>query len=156
MKIASINCSSISSHISSQISTLKHQKLYLIIDDLFKMFDEKLKRMNLLHSNQQIKKHASFSCVFHQVKITFYFKLAVNQNALISQSSKTSNLKSFQQLIFAKAIRVKFTSFIEIVSEKSIVSLYKMLFIFDDISFTFALYFYKDYAFNEDFNFCIK
>ena len=102
------------------------------------MFDEKHKRMNLLHSNHQIKKHASFSCVSRQIKITFYFKLAVNQNASISQNSKTSKSKSFRQLMFAKSIRVKFlfSIFMKSISENSIVSSYKMLSISEDIFYT--------------------
>ena len=102
------------------------------------MFDEKHKKMNLLHSNHQVKKHASFSCVSRQIKITFYFKLAVNQNASISQNSKTSKSRSFRQLMSAESIRAKFLSsiFMKSTSENSAVSSYKMLFIFEDILYT--------------------
>ena len=131
-KSAFFICSSISS------STF-FSKFYLIIDDLYEMFVEKSKRMNLLH----IKKNSTFSCVFHQIKITFYFKFAINQNASINQNSKISNSKNFYQFMFAKSIRVKFLSLIEITSKKSRISSYEMFFIFDDISFTFVFYFYK-------------
>ena len=119
-KIASTTCSYTSSSISSRNSTSKHQKLYLIINDLFRMFAEKLKRTNLLHIRYQVKKHASSSCVFYQVKIIAYFKSAVNQSISISQNSKTSNSKSFRQRMFAKTIRI-------VLSLKSI----KIFFIFN-------------------------
>ena len=119
-KIASIICSSI-----SQTSNSKHQKSYLIIEDLFEMFVEKLTKSNLLH----IKKRVFFSIVFsfRQINITFYFRfVAINQSKSINQNSKISNSKNFQQHTFAKSNRVRFTFFIlNKWFEKSIVLLYK-------------------------------
>ena len=108
-KITSMICSFISSSIFSRNSASKHQKFYLIIDDLFKMFVEKFKKTNFLHTKYHIKKIEFFLKISHQFKITFYFRFAVNQNKSISQNSKTSNSKSFQQYTFAKSNRVKFT-----------------------------------------------
>ena len=110
--------------------------------------------MNHLHIKQHVRKIEFFPKISRQFKITFYFRPAVNQNKSISQSSKTSNSKSFHQFMSAKSIRAKSSPFIEIMSERSIVLSYKMLSIFDDISFTFALYFYKGQTLNRDFNFC--
>ena len=119
-KIASIICSFI-----SQTSNSKHQKSYLIIEDLFEMFVEKFTKSNLLH----IKKRVFFSIVFsfRQISITFYFRFAaINQSKSISQNSKISNSKNFQQHTLAKSNRVKFTFFIfNKWSEKSIVLSYK-------------------------------
>ena len=102
------------------------------------MFAEKFKRTDLLH----IKKIEFFSKIFKQIQIIFYFRFAVNQKASISQNSKTSKSKSFRQFMFAKSIRIKFISIeflflIEIMSKKSIVSSYKMHFIFENILYTF-------------------
>ena len=83
--------------------------------------------MNLLHIKYHIKKNSSFSKFFNQVKIIAYFKLvAINQIKTINQSSKTSNSRNFQQHTFAKSNRVKFTSFVKGVFEKSIILLYKI------------------------------
>ena len=138
--------------VSHQISISKHQKhkFYFIIQNLFEMFVEKSKRTNLLH----IKKRESFSKFSRQIKITVYFKFVINQKKSISQNSKISNSKIFYQFMFAKMIRIKFLFFRKTTSKKSIVLLYKMFFIFDDISFTFVFNFYKNHAFNENFNFC--
>ena len=136
-KIASNICSSTSSSIFSRNSTSKHQKqkLYLIIDDLFRMFAERFKRTNLLRINDRIKKNKSSSKFFNQIKITFYFRFAVNQHRSISQNSKISNSRSFHQLMNAKTIRTIFNKWFE----KSIISSYKIsifsrLFIFEIFS----------------------
>ena len=112
-KISSDICSS-----TSQKSTSKYQKSHLTIDDLFEMFAKKFKELNLL----RIKKNSSFSRLFHQVKITFYFRSAVNQSKSISQSLKTSNSRSFQQHTFAKSIRNTLNKWLK----KSIISSYKI------------------------------
>ena len=121
MKIATIVCSSTSQFIFSQksISKQQHQKFYFIIDDLFEMFAEKRTKSNSLH----IKKIEFFSKIFHQFKITFYFRFAINQNKSINQNSKTSNSKNFHQFMFAKMNRVKFT--LSKKFEKSIILSYK-------------------------------
>ena len=123
LKIASVICSSISSSIFSQksISKHQHQKFYLTIDDLFEIFAKKRTKSNLSH----IKKIEFSSKISRQLKIIFYFKSAANQSISISQDSKTSNSRSLNQFMSAKMSRVKFTHFIENVSEKSIVLSYK-------------------------------
>ena len=106
LKIETIICSSISSSIFST-SQSKHQKFYLTIENLFEMFAEKRIKSDLV----RIKKSKSFSKLFNQIRITFYFKFAINQSKSIIQNSKISNSKSFQQHTFAKSNRVKFISF---------------------------------------------
>ena len=117
-KIASIICSS--TFFQKSVSKHQHQKFYLIIDDLFEMFVEKRTKSNLIH----IKKIEFFSKISHQFKITFYFKFAINQSESITQNSKTSNQRSFQQHTLAKSNRVKFNSFNKWF-EKSIILSYK-------------------------------
>lgn len=115
-----------SSSSTSPTSHRKHQKSYLIIEDLFEMFDEKFKRTNLLHIKRYTKKSVSSSKLFRQVKIIAYSRSAATQKALISQSSKTSNSKSFRQLMPAEAIRTKSLPLIETTSEKLTVLPYKL------------------------------
>ena len=118
---ASNICSSTSPQTFSRNSASKHQKFYLTIEDLFEMFDGKLKRMNLLHIKQHIKKIEFFPKIFYQSKITSYFSSAANQSKTISQSSKTSNSRSFHQHMLAEAIRNTLSKW----SEKSIILSYK-------------------------------
>ena len=133
-KIASIIYSFTSSSIFSQESISKHQnsrirKFYLTLNDLYRMFVEKHKSIDL--SQHQIRR--SFSSNVNschsiqrnliQINITFYFKSAVNQNKSISQNSKSSNSKSFQQYTLAKSNRIKFT--LNKWFEKSIILSYK-------------------------------
>ena len=88
-KTASNICSFI-----SQKSKHQHQISYFIIDDLYRMFAEKFKSIDL--SRHQIRRIFSSSVDFRQsiqrvlvqIKITFYFKFAINQNKSISQDSK--------------------------------------------------------------------
>ena len=122
---ASVVCSFTSSSIFSQKSVSKHQhqKFYFTIQDLFEMFDEKLKRTDFLHIKQHIKKIECSLKIFNQSKIIFYFRFAVNQSKSISQSSKTSNSRNFQQHMSAESNRVKFI-FIKWF-EKSIILSYK-------------------------------
>ena len=131
-KIASMICSSISSSIFSRNSISKHQKqkFYFTINDLFRMFVKKFKKINFLRIRYFIKKNKSFSKFFNQIKIIFYFKFAVNQNKSISQNSKISNSRNFRQRMFAKMTRIKSLFSIKTTSKKSIVSLYKMSSIF--------------------------
>ena len=86
LKTAAIICSSTSSSTFSQKSVSKHQhqKFYLTMNDLFEMFAKKSKETNLLHN----KKNSSSSKLFYQVKITFYFRFAVNQSKSINQIRK--------------------------------------------------------------------
>ena len=114
-KTASNICSS-----TSQTSNSKHQKSYFTIENLFEMFVEKRTKSDLLH----IKKIEFSSKVSHQVKITFYFKSVANQNKSISQSSKTSNSKNFQQRTLAKSNRIKFND-LNKWFEKTIILSYK-------------------------------
>ena len=127
LKTAAVVCSSTSSSIFSQKSVSKHQhqKFYLTIEDLFEMFDEKIKRTSSSHVKHYIKKNAHSRNVFslHQISITFYFKFAINQSKSINQSSKTSNPRSFQQHMSAKSNRAK--SILSKWFEKSIILSYK-------------------------------
>ena len=107
-KIASNICSFI-----SQTSISKHQhQSYFIIDDLYRMFVEKFKSIDL--SQHQIRRffssnvdsRQSIQRNFIQINITFYFKSAINQSKSINQNSKISNSKSFDQFMIAKSIRI--------------------------------------------------
>ena len=135
-------------------SPTPHQKPYLTIDDLFKMFDGKHRRMDLLHSNHQAKKHASSPCASRQAKITSYFKPAANQKASISQGSKTPNPKSFHQLMPAESIRTKSLPPRETMPEKWTVSPYKMPSISYGIPFTPPPY--SGYAVHQGRKCCIQ
>ena len=131
MKKLSVN--SFTSTISFfRTSVRKHQELhiqkfYFIIDDLIRRFHEKSKSFDL-HSHRKCFvssqrfdiRSFSQSRSFYQSRITFYFMFAVNQKTSISQISKSSNSKSFQQHTFAKSIR-----FVSALSKNSIFSLYK-------------------------------
>ena len=119
LKIAAISCSPISPSSFSQKSTSKHQKSYFIIEDLFEMFAEKRTKSDQSH----IRKIEFFSRVFRQFKITFYFRSAINQSKSITQNSKTSNSRSFQQHTSAESNRIKFI--LSKWSEKSINLFYK-------------------------------
>ena len=74
----------------------------------------------------------------NQIRIIFYFKFAINQNASINQNSKNSKSKILNQHMFAKSIRIVFN---ENLFEKSIKLLYKMLDVFDEISFFIFIFF---------------
>ncbi|KAG6994143.1 hypothetical protein G7Y79_00046g081940 [Physcia stellaris] len=132
--------------------TPKHQKPYLTIEDLFEMFAEKPKRRSLIHT----KKTESPPKLSRQAKITTYFRPATNQNASISQGSKTPNPRSFHQRMPAESIRAKSLppTFTKPAPENSIVSPYKMPSISDGIPFTPAPYPYKGHALNGGPNFC--
>ena len=123
-KNASVVCPSTSPPIFSQKPVRKHQhqKFYLTIQDLFERFDEKPKKMKLLHTKQHTKKTESFPKISHQITITAYFKPAANQNTSISQSSKTSNSRSLHQHMSAESTR---TTPKKSASEKSAISPYK-------------------------------
>ena len=107
---------------SSRTFVSKHQKSYLIIDNLIRMFREKFKLFDL-HSHQMRRFSSRNFDTFYQFRIIVYFLSAVNQKASISQNLKSSNSKSFQQFTFAKTIRFA-------LSKKSIFSSYKMTDIF--------------------------
>ena len=136
-KIASIICSFISSFIFFRKSISKHQKqiFYFIIDNLYRMFVENFKSIDL--SQHQIRRFFSSNVDFRQsikrnfiqIRIIFYFRFAINQNKLIIQNSKISNSKNFRQRMFAKTIRI-ILFFKSIKSEISIISSYKMSSIF--------------------------
>ena len=119
VKIAAFNCSLTFSISFSRTLVSKHQKSYLIIDDLVHMFREKSKSFDL-HSHQKRRSFSRNSDTFYQSRIIVYFLSAVNQKTSISQSLKSSNSKSFQQHTFAKPIRAAFA-----LSKKSIISSYK-------------------------------
>ncbi|KAG6990971.1 hypothetical protein G7Y79_00060g092750 [Physcia stellaris] len=161
LETAAANCPPTLPPTPPQTPISKHQepKPYLTIDDLFKMFDGKHKRMDLLHSNHQAKKTESSPKVSNQTRITSYFKPAANQNASISQGSKTPKPRSFRQLMPAESIRTKSLPTeslprTEIMPEKSAVSPYKMAPISAGIPFTPAPYHYKGHALNGGPNFC--
>ena len=133
MKKLSVN-SLTSSTSSSRTSVSKHQKSYLTIDNLIRMFREKSKSFDLrqhqksLASSQSSDTRSSSQSRFsfmHQSRIIVYFLSAANQKTSISQISKSPNSKSFQQHTFAKSIRSAFT-----LPEKSIISPYKKTNIF--------------------------
>ena len=97
-----------------QIFVSKHQKFYLIIHDLIRMFREKFKSFDL----RQHQKNFAFSqnfdiCSFNQSRFFFmhqsrkivYFLSAINQKTSINQNLKNSKSKSFQQFTRAKTIR---------------------------------------------------
>ena len=117
---ASIACSSSS---SLRSSTFSHQKFYMIMNDLFVIFEKRKKQfkknLNIIH------KRMRFS-MFNQTQIINYFKFvdqsfnsfkfnvfinslcsttrfcfSINRNVEISQSSKTSKtIKSFKSFKF--------------------------------------------------------
>ena len=120
---------------SSSTSVRKHQKLYLIIDDLSRMFRGKSRSFDLRQyqkdsaSSQRFDTSSSRQSHFfsmHQSRIISYFLSAVNQKTSISQSLKSSNSKNFQQHTFAKSISLCRSA----LSEKSTFSSYKMTDIF--------------------------
>ena len=80
------------------------------------------------------KKAIFFFKNFHQFKIIFYFKFAINQIKSISQISKISNSKNFQQHTFAKSIRHIFNKWFK----KSINLLYKTTTFFHRLFISFV------------------
>ena len=133
MKKLSVNSFTFSTS-SSRTSVSEHQKFYLIIDDLIRMFREKFKSFDLRQHQKSFVSSQNFdtrsssqsrSLFMHQSRIIVYFLFAVNQKTSINQISKSSNSKSFQQHTSAKSIRSVF-----ILSEKSTISSYKKTNIF--------------------------
>ncbi|KAG6990992.1 hypothetical protein G7Y79_00059g091770 [Physcia stellaris] len=96
---------------------LKHQKPYLTIDDLIRMFRGKPRPFGL-HSHQKRRPSPRSPGTLYQSRITAYFLPAANQKAPISQGLKSSNPKSFQQPTPAETIRPA-------LPEKSAISPYK-------------------------------
>ena len=99
-------------------------KSYFTIENLFEMFDEKIRKNNLFQSQKNVSFREFFS---KQSRITIYFKLTINQKSSINRNSKSSKSKSLKQHTFAKFIRI-------VLFEKSFISSYKMLDIFDSNS----------------------
>ena len=129
MKKLSINCSFTFStsffSTSSRTPVSEHQKLYLTIDDLIRMFREKSRSFDL----RQHQKNFAFSqsddtrsFVTYQSRIIVYFLPTTNQKTSISQISKSSKSKISKQYMFAKSTR---TAFNNDFFEKSIISSYK-------------------------------
>ena len=117
VEIAAFNCSLT---FSTSFSRTSVSKFYLTIDDLIRMFREKIKSFDL-HSHQKHRFSSRSSDTLYQSRIIVYFLSAVNQKTSISQSLKSSNSKSFQQHTFAKSISLCRSA----LSEKSIISSYK-------------------------------
>ena len=89
------------------------KKLYLIIENLFKMFSENLRKKNLFYSQKNLLEN-QMSVFFrdilsNQMRIVFYFKFTVNQKSSISRNSKNSKSKNLNQHMFAKSIRTVFS-----------------------------------------------
>ncbi|KAG7005090.1 hypothetical protein G7Y79_00021g049570 [Physcia stellaris] len=103
----------------SRTSVPKHQKLYLIIDDLVRMFREKPRPFDL-HSHQKRRPSPRSPDTLYQSRITAYFMPAANKKPSISQALKSPNPKSFQQHTPAKPNRSA-----SALSEKSAFSSYK-------------------------------
>ena len=81
------------------------QRCFILLSNLFEMFNEKFKKSNLF----QNKKNVSFREFFSkQLRITIYFKFTINQKSSINQNLKKLKLKSSNQHIFAKSIRIVF------------------------------------------------
>ena len=105
----------------------KSQKLHLTVDDLIRMFAEKSRLFDLSqHQNRRSSSQSSDARQLCQSRIIVYFLSAVNQKTSISQSLKSSNSKSFQQHTSAKSLSL----YRSVLSEKSILSSYKMTDIF--------------------------
>ena len=139
LETASANCPPTSSPTSHQTSAPKHQKLYLTIDDLFRMFDGKLKRTDPFHTKHHTKNDAhsrNSSSISYQAKITAYLRPAANQKRPINQDPKTPNPKSFHRLMPAEMIRTKSLPPRETTPENSVRLPYKMPSISDGIPFT--------------------
>ena len=81
----------------------KHQKPYLTIGDLIRMFRGKPRPFDL-HSHQKRRPSPRSPGTFYQSRITAYFLPAANQKAPISQGLKSPNPKSFQQHTPAESI----------------------------------------------------
>ena len=118
-----------------QIQNIKN---FILLSMICSKYSIKNLKKNELFTHQTMRqKNRIFFKISRQFKI-FFFRFAINQNAFINQNSKTLKLKIFCQFIFAKSIRVKFLFFIKIMSKKSIVSSYKMFFIFENIFYIFV------------------
>ena len=127
-----------------RLCSISSKKSYFIIENLFEMFDENLERKSLLYSQKSQLENSMnmfFRNIFsHQMRITFYFKFAVNQNAWISQNSKNSKSKSLNQHMFAKSIR---TVFSKRLFENSINLSYKMSHVFcTNLKFSVEFFFF--------------
>ena len=107
---------------SQSCFSIASKKFYLIIENLFEMFDEKFRKKNLFQNRNNV----SFRAFSNQMRIIVYFKSAINQKLSISQNSKSSKSKSLNQHMSAKFIRTNFSKY----SEKSIFLSYKMSDIF--------------------------
>ena len=97
------------------------KKSYFIIENLFRIFNENLKRKNLLYNQKSLfenQMNVFFRNIFlNQMRIVFYFKFTVNQKSSINRNSKSSKSKNLNQHMFAKSIRIVFN---ENLFEKSI------------------------------------
>ena len=90
----------------------KHQKSYLTIDDLVRMFDGKARPFGLRQHQKRLASPQSPGTRSpgqprspYQSRITAYFMPIANQKTPISQTSKSPNPKSFQQHTPAEPIR---------------------------------------------------
>ena len=104
----------------SQSCSTSSKKSYLSIENLFEMFDEKFRRKNMFQNQRNVSSREFFS---EQSRIIAYFKSAINRKSLISQNSKSSKSKSWDQHMSAKSFRIVFN---KDVFEKSIKLSYKM------------------------------
>ena len=93
-------------------------KPHLTIENLFEMFDGKSRRKSLFQSQNNV----SFRVFSDQMRITAYFKSAVNQKLSISQDSESSKSKGLDQHMPAEFIRTNSSK----CSEKSAFLSYKM------------------------------
>ena len=105
---------------SQSCFSIASKKSYLTIENLFEMFDEKFRKKSLFQSQKNVSSREFFS---EQSRITIYFKSIVNQKSSISQNSKSSKSKNWNQHMFAKSIRIVFSKDL---SERSINLLYKL------------------------------
>ena len=87
---------SFNSHQSSRSCFSISTKSYFTIENLFEMFDEKIKKNNLFQSQKNVFSRKFFS---KQSWITVYFKSTINQKSSISQNSKSSKSKNLKQLL---------------------------------------------------------
>ena len=111
--------------------SISSKKSYLTIENLSRMFNENLRKKNLLYSRKSLLENQmnvfSRNISSNQMRIASYFKSTANQKPSISRNSKSSKSKSLNQHMFAKSIR---TVFNENLLEKSIKLSYEMLDVF--------------------------
>ena len=102
-------------------------KPHLTIDDLVRMFREKLRPFDLpQHQNRRSSSQCSGARQSYQSRITAYFLPAANQKPPISQGLKSPKSKSFQQHTSAESLSLYRSA----LPEKSVFSSYKMADIF--------------------------